>query len=168
MTKAVGLADVWRSPSLWLATLGGWGLSPYMPGTVGSLVTLPVAAALVSVSTPVMLGLMVALLVLGSWAAAEAGCTLGKTDHGAIVVDELLGQLLTLWIALWLLSGTTLDIQTLFLGFVCFRLYDIAKPWPVGWCDRQFKNGFGVMLDDIIAALWAGMVLVGLLLLLRS
>lgn len=168
MTKAVGLADVWRSPSLWLATLGGWGLSPYMPGTVGSLVTLPVAAALVSVSTPVMVGLMVALLVLGSWAAAEAGRTLGKTDHSAIVVDELLGQLLTLWIALWLLPGTTLDAQTLCLGFACFRLYDIAKPWPVGWCDRQFKNGFGVMLDDIVAALWAGMVLVGLLLLLRS
>ncbi len=167
MTETVRLGQVWRSPSLWIATLGGVGLSPRMPGTLGSLVTLPLAAALEHSNNVTMLGLMVAVLVLGTWASANAGRALGKTDHGAIVVDELLGQLLTLWIAMWLLPGTILDAQTLLVGFVCFRLYDIVKPWPAGWCDRRFKNGFGVMLDDIVAAFWAGMVLVGLLLVSR-
>ena len=81
----------------------------------------------------------------------------GQADPGAIVIDEVAGQ----WIAL-LPVATTVWWQWA-LGFALFRFFDIFKPWPVGWADRRVKGGFGVMIDDVIAGAYAGVILYGLM-----
>ena len=76
----------------------------------------------------------------------------GEHDPGPVVVDEVAGQWLTLAIV-------PLDAIWFVAGFCAFRLFDIVKPWPVGWLDRRVKGGFGVMLDDIAAGLYAAVLL---------
>lgn len=79
----------------------------------------------------------------------------GKDDPGPVVIDEVAGQWLTLAVA-------PMNLQFYALGFVLFRIADIWKPWPASWADRQIKGGLGVMLDDVLAAVYAGAVLYGL------
>ena len=97
------------------------------------------------------------LLFLGVWAAEQAGAAWGKPDHGAIVIDEVLGQLLALALPYYVLGASAVSFQFLLVGFVLFRLFDIAKPWPVSYFDNHWKSGWGVMLDDVVAGLLAGL-----------
>ena len=89
------------------------------------------------------------LFVLGVWASAKTGKALGVSDHGGIVIDEIAAFLLVL---AFVPSGpsTYLWVAT---AFVVFRVFDITKPWPIGLADRTIKGGFGVMFDDLLAAL---------------
>ncbi len=124
----------------------GVGLVPFAAGTWGALLGLFLARGLHPWVGDgyFFLGLALAF-VLGIWAAAVTGRALGKEDHGAIVWDEVVAMAL-----ITAMFPGSLKAQA-FL-FLLFRLFDIAKPGPVGWADRQVKGGFGVMLDDLVAA----------------
>lgn len=132
-----------------IATWFGSGLLPRAPGTWGSLAALPFAALLVWFGGwPLLLAASGLLFVLGTWASERYARRLGKKDPSEIVVDEVLGQ----WLVLlpW-----ALDPFAYLLGFAAFRVFDIAKPWPVSLADRRLAGGLGIMLDDVIAAGYA-------------
>ena len=145
---AAGLAAT--HPAFLLATWFGAGRLPRAPGTWGSLTALPFAAALAWLGGP-WLGLLIALAVfgLGVWASDRYMAACGLHDPAAIVVDEVVGQ----WLTLALLPLTPVAYL---LGFVLFRIADMVKPWPAAWIDRTVADAFGVMLDDVVAAIYAG------------
>jgi phosphatidylglycerophosphatase A len=139
-------------PAGWIATGFGAGLSPFAPGTVGSAVALLPWLWLRELPTLACLGVIVAAFALGVWVSHVLVARLRAEDPGWIVVDEFVGQWLALVFAppgwIWLLAG-----------FLLFRLFDVWKPWPVSWVDRNVEGGFGVMLDDALAGLLAGLAL---------
>lgn len=146
-----------------ITTFGGAGLLPKAPGTWGSLAALPFAYLLHMLGGfPLLVIASLCVFALGWWATAKE--TAGQTDHdpSEIVIDEVAGQ----WIALWALSAGLWfsdPASTLFPwpgvigGFLLFRLFDIAKPWPVSRFDRM-TTSFGVMMDDVAAGLMASAV----------
>lgn len=145
-----------------IATFLGIGLIRPAPGTWGSLAALPVAWALhVLGGFPALAIATVAVFLLGWWATHVE--TLGKADHdpSEIVIDEVVGQ----WIALWPIAygawAMDVEITRLWPGwivaFVAFRLFDIWKPGPIGWADRR-ADALGVILDDVIAGVFAALV----------
>ena len=126
----------------------GSGLLRPAPGTWGTLFAWLVFAVLDPwLSDAVWAGVIVVMFVLGSAAVERTGKALGRPDHGAIVIDEIVA----FWLVLWLLPG---GVFTQAAAFVGFRLFDILKPPPIGAVDRRFKNGLGVMLDDLLAAFY--------------
>ncbi|MBA2411112.1 MAG: phosphatidylglycerophosphatase A [Gammaproteobacteria bacterium] len=131
-----------------LAFGAGAGLIPYAPGTAGTLVALPVYTLLQPLSLSLYLAVLVVMLAVGTWICGRASVALGVHDHSGIVWDEIVGYLITMLTAPpgwgWMLAG-----------FVVFRLFDIAKPWPVSLIDRRMGGGAGIMLDDIVAGLYA-------------
>ena len=135
-------------PEMWLATGFGAGLSPRAPGTVGSLVGVAIYLALAGLPLAAYLGVVLVLAVAGVILCERAGRILGVADHPGIVWDEIVGMLITL-------AGTPPSWQGVVLGFALFRLFDIMKPWPVAAIDRRVRGGLGVMLDDVMAALYA-------------
>lgn len=140
------------TPSGFLATGLASGLSPKAPGTVGTLVAVPLALMLKTLP-PVHYGIaLVAAFLLGLWLCRAAERALGEADHGAVVWDEFVGY----WVAVALVPPSAL---WLFLAFVLFRILDIWKPWPIGWLDHHLKGGMGVMMDDLVA----GLITLGLL-----
>ncbi|MEQ8227296.1 MAG: phosphatidylglycerophosphatase A [Rhodospirillales bacterium] len=140
-------------PASLVATVFGAGLSPVAPGTVGSLVALPAAWLIHVTAGPLaLLVATAAVFLVGWWASSVYVGKTGFEDPGAVVVDEVAGQWLVLAVA-------PLDIWYFAAAFVLFRLFDIAKPWPVSWADGRIKGGFGVMFDDILAGLYGAAVL---------
>jgi phosphatidylglycerophosphatase A len=141
-------ADVWRHPVHFLAFGFGSGLVPFAPGTMGTLVALPLFWFLQPLGTPAYVAALVVLFVVGIPLCERTTRALGVHDHPAIVWDEIVGYLLTMLLAPegwgWVL-----------VGFVLFRLFDIVKPFPIGWVDRRVRGGLGIMLDEVIAALFA-------------
>lgn len=136
-------------PALWLATWFGSGLLPRMPGTWGSAAALPFAWVLVWLGGPWLLVLAAALVfALGLWASARYMEAAQVHDPGAIVIDEVAAQWLTL-------AFMPLDPLIYTLGFVFFRVADVLKPWPVNWLDRRVGGALGVMIDDLVAAIYA-------------
>ncbi len=143
------------SPAGFIATGFGSGLSRYAPGTVGSLAALLLAAVYLRYlpASPLWLALLlVAALLLGVWCCGIAGRHLGVHDHSALVWDEFVGQ----WLVL---LAVPVSWQGWLAAFVLFRVFDILKPWPVRTADRLVKGGWGVMLDDILAAVYALLLL---------
>jgi phosphatidylglycerophosphatase A len=140
-------------PAHFIALGGGAGLSPLMPGTIGTLVAVPIAWLLFGTSGT--LGWLVTLAIVtvaGAWAAQVTGRNLGAADHGAIVVDEIAAFLLVLF-----LVGA--DPMRQAIAFVVFRFFDIVKPPPIRQVDAAWKNGAGVMADDFVAAFYTLIVL---------
>lgn len=137
-----------RHPLGWLATGFGSGLSPIAPGTVGSTVALLPWLALRHLPLSTYALVLVAAFVLGVWAAQWVIDRLGTEDPGLVVIDEFVGVWITLFAAppgwLWTV-----------VGLLLFRLFDIAKPRPVGYIDRHLKGGCGAMADDALAGLFA-------------
>lgn len=130
-------------PAHFLALGFGAGLSPKAPGTVGTLVAFPLFWLLLE-SSLYWIWVVIFLLV-GVWACGVAGKALGVHDHGGIVWDEVAAFLMVLPFAPPSLVGFA-------LAFALFRLFDIWKPFPIGWLDARMKGGLGVMLDDVLAA----------------
>ena len=132
-----------------LATWFGSGKLPKAPGTWGALAALPFAWVIVALAGDT--GLLLAAILLfaaGCWAADSEAAMAGARDPSWVVVDEVVGQ----WLTLVLVPLHLLDY---FVGFLLFRLFDIWKPWPVSWSERRFGGGFGIMIDDVLAAAYA-------------
>ncbi|MFN9155548.1 MAG: phosphatidylglycerophosphatase A [bacterium] len=148
-TSAARVPDarwVFSSPAAFIAFGGGSGLAPRAPGTAGTLVAFPLHLLLGWLLAPTLhLAAIGALFVLGVWACAAAGRALGADDHGGIVIDEVAAFLLVLW---WVPPSLPAWVA----AFALFRLFDIWKPQPIRWFDRNLKGGFGVMFDDLLAA----------------
>jgi phosphatidylglycerophosphatase A len=132
----------------------GTGLSPVAPGTVGSLVGILFAWLSLDLGLPVQLAIAAAISVSGIWICGESARRIGVHDHGGIVWDEIAGMYITLLVAPPTIAGWI-------LAFVLFRVFDIAKPWPIRDLDHRLGGGLGIMLDDLAAALYA-LILLGL------
>ncbi len=145
---------VLTDPVNFLAFGLGTGLSPIAPGTVGSLLGVALAWLTIDLGLYVQLGVAVAVSVVGIWICGESARRIGVHDHGGIVWDEIAGMYVTLLVAPPTILGYA-------LGFVLFRLFDIAKPWPIRDLDHRLGGGLGIMLDDLAAALYA-LILLGL------
>jgi phosphatidylglycerophosphatase A len=141
-----------RALAVAVGTGFGVGFSPFASGTAGSLLAVVFYVPLAASGLPAVAIAVVLLFPVGVWAAGVCGKRYGAHDHGRIVVDEIVGQ----FIALasfparpgWLLSG-----------FLLFRLFDIWKPFPAGWIDDRWRTPFGVMADDVVAAVYANLTL---------
>ncbi|TAL03896.1 MAG: phosphatidylglycerophosphatase A [Rhodospirillaceae bacterium] len=131
----------------------GCGLSPVAPGTVGSLGALPLGALIHWSFGSQALAVSAVVLFLVGWAITAAHLDEDSTgkDPQWIVIDEVAGQWLTL-------AAVPLHPLDCLLAFVLFRLFDIAKPWPVSWADRRVGGALGIMLDDLLAGLYAAVV----------
>lgn len=146
-------------PAGWIATGFGSGLSPVAPGTAGSLAALLPWLALRDLPLPYYALAVTVAFALGVWACAWVVRRTGVADPGFAVWDEFVG----LWIALAPLVGMTGRWAWIGTGFILFRIFDIWKPWPVSWADRNIHGGLGVMLDDVFAGSYAAIALALLL-----
>jgi phosphatidylglycerophosphatase A len=149
------------SPAGWIACGFGSGLTPKAQGTFGSLAAILPWLLLRGLSVPAWLAVIVVAFAIGVWACDVAGRVIRVDDHRSLVWDEFVG----LWITL--LPALLAPWWAVVAGFALFRLFDVWKPWPIAWFDRRVKGGFGVMLDDAIAGIFAGIVLYLVLLLAR-
>ena len=140
-------------PAALIATAGGIGLLPLMPGSWGSVAALPCAWAIRAFAGPAGLAAAAVLVFLiGTWAAAAVARASGHQDPQFIVVDEVAAQ----WLVL---VAAPLDWRAYLAAFLLFRVFDIWKPWPVRAVERRVQGGLGIMLDDVAAALYAILLL---------
>jgi len=143
-----------RGPAVWIATAFGAGYSPFAPGTAGSAVGVVVVVGLSLLRLPpirasVVLALgAVFLFAVGVWAAGQAEDYFGRTDPGQVVIDEVVGQMLTF------LLLPRASYAWLGAGFLLFRIFDILKPFPARRAER-IPRGWGIMVDDVVAGLYA-------------
>ncbi len=145
-----------KAPRILLATWFGAGYAPKAPGTFGSVAALPVGWIIaVSGGWEMLFAAAVLVTVIGVWAADGYMAESGTHDPGPVVIDEVAGQWLAMVPASALGAPAVLGIA---LAFVLFRLFDILKPWPISWADKQVGGGFGVMLDDVLAGVAAGLI----------
>ena len=143
---------VMTDPVNFLAFGFGTGLAPFAPGTFGSLPGVLLFWLTMDFGLYVQLGVVVALVVSGIWLCGESARRIGVHDHGGIVWDEIAGMYVTLLAA-------PISVVGWMLAFVLFRLMDIVKPWPIRDLDHRMKGGLGIMLDDLVAALYAAVLL---------
>ncbi len=146
---------VWRDPVHFLALGFGSGCAPKAPGTFGTVAAIPLYWLAQDLSLGVFIGLTALMFLIGIWLCDRTAKDLGEHDHPSIVWDEIVGYFATMIAAptgwVWIL-----------VGFVLFRIFDILKPWPIKTVDQQVSGGFGIMLDDLLAAVYAGLLLQGL------
>lgn len=145
-------ASVWRNPVHFLAFGFGSGTIPFAPGTFGTLAAIPLYLLLSKLSVLLYLFMTLLVVLAGIWICGRTSADLGVHDHSGIVWDEFAGFLITMiWVPvewLWIVAG-----------FLLFRFFDILKPWPIGWIDRKVEGGLGIMLDDILAGIYACLLL---------
>jgi len=144
--------DLLRNPVQFLAFGFGSGLSPWGPGTAGTLVAVPLYLLVAHWSLAQYTGFIVLTALLGVWICGVASRQLQVHDHPGIVWDEFVGY----WITMW---AVPVDWVWIVAGFVVFRVYDIVKPWPVSVLDRKVGGGFGIMIDDVLAGVMACLTL---------
>jgi phosphatidylglycerophosphatase A len=141
-----------QHPSHFIALGFGSGLANVAPGTFGTLVGLPLFWALTFTPEPVHYFTLAILFLVGIPLCTKAGNALGVSDHGSIVWDEIVAMMLVL-------EFTPLKAEWWLVAFALFRIFDIWKPFPISQCDAKLKGGFGVMFDDLLAAIYAIAVL---------
>ena len=145
-------AQLLRHPDQLLAFGFGSGLAPKAPGTFGTLAAIPFYLLLQYLPPVAYVTLLIAAFIIGVWLCERSSRALRCHDHPGIVWDEFVGYWLTMLCApsawWWIV-----------VGFLLFRLFDIVKPWPISWFDRKVEGGFGIMLDDVIAGVFALVVL---------
>jgi len=143
---------VWQDPVYFIAFGFGSGLMPKAPGTFGTLAAIPVYCLISLFSWPWYLAFTLLAFILGVWVSDRVTQDLGVQDYQGIVWDEVVGYLLTMFMAphgwSWMI-----------LGFVLFRIFDIWKPQPIRFVDKKVQGGLGVMLDDVLAAIPAFVIL---------
>jgi phosphatidylglycerophosphatase A len=148
-----------RPPGPWvlLAAWGPCGYAPVAPGTFGTLGAIPLYLAVSRLAPGAYVAFTFAFSALAVYAAERAGKYWGIADASPIVIDEVAGYLLTM-------ALVPFSWPAVAAGFVLFRIFDVLKPWPASALDRV-KNGFGVVMDDLAAAVWAWTALLALRLL---
>lgn len=138
----------WNNPLHLLAFGLGSGAAPKAPGTFGTLAAIPLYLLISQLTPWHYLVVVLIMLGFGVWLCDKVAQELGVHDHPGIVWDEWVGFFITMWLAptgwIWLL-----------LGFGLFRFFDIFKPWPINLLDRNVPGGWGIMLDDLVAGLYA-------------
>lgn len=141
--------------SYWIAFGFGSGLAPKAPGTFGTLMAIPLYLALSSLPAWLYLSVVALAFIVGVYVASIVTRELGIEDFSGVVWDEMVGYWLTMMFvpvhALWII-----------VGFLLFRFFDILKPFPIGWVEKRVSGGLGIMLDDILAAVPAWIILQGL------
>jgi len=134
------------------------GYLPKAPGTWGSLVGVLLVFLLHALSLQIYLSVVAGLFIVGSFVAGEAEKILDNRDPGVVVIDEIVGMLITM-------IAVPVTPPTMVLGFILFRVFDIAKPFPVNFFDQHFHGGLGIMLDDVVAGIYS-LIIMQLILLL--
>lgn len=152
------LATLWRQFVHMLAFGFGAGLAPVAPGTVGTLVAVPVWWLLAQLSITVYCVIVVGMGLAGIWICGKTARDLNTPDHPGIVWDEIIGYLITMFMA-------PVSAVWMVIGFLLFRLFDIWKPFPIRWLERRVPGGLGIVLDDVMAGLYAFAVMQALLIL---
>jgi phosphatidylglycerophosphatase A len=141
-----------KTPSGLLASGFGSGLSPYAPGTAGTIAAIPFAIALKTLDGFWFWLMLVTAFVLGVWVCGRVSEKMGVHDHGGIVWDEMVGY----WLAVAFVPA---QWEWLLAAFVLFRFFDIFKPWPINLLDKNVSGGFGIMIDDVLAAIYTMVLL---------
>ena len=144
--------SVLTDPVNFLAFGFGTGLAPFAPGTFGSIPGLILFWLTLDFGLYVQLSIAIAMALVGIWICGESARRIGVHDHGGIVWDEIVGMYVTLFLA-------PVSIVGFVLAFVLFRIMDIVKPWPIRDLDHSMQGGLGIMLDDLLAALYAALLL---------
>jgi phosphatidylglycerophosphatase A len=137
---------------LFLATGFGVGYSPLVPGTLGTLLAIPVYYFLSNISSPIYEITLTGFFFLSVWISENAEIAFGKKDDRRIVIDEMMGFLITM---LWVPK----TILFVIIGFFLFRFFDILKPFPIRHLEKRLKGGFGVVLDDVMAGVFSNIIL---------
>lgn len=141
-----------RNPVHFLAFGFGSGLSPKAPGTAGTLVALLLWPLLAGLPLMLYLAIVVVVSISGFYLCGKTASDLGVHDHPGIVWDEIAG----FWLAM---TAVPLTWYWMLAGFLLFRLFDIWKPWPIGWLDRKVSGGVGIMVDDLLAGVFTWLLL---------
>ena len=147
-TSQVNFRELLKRPVCFLGLGFGSGLAPKAPGTFGTLAAIPIYWLIKDLPLAIYLAITLVAFIAGIWICQQSADWLGKDDPSAVVWDEIVGYLITMIAAP---SGW----QWLLLGFVLFRFFDILKPWPISWADKSLHGGMGIMVDDVIAGLFA-------------
>ncbi len=130
----------------------GAGLAKKMPGTAGTLVGVLCYLGLAGLPLAYYTAVTLLLFLAGIWLCGQTARDLAVHDHPAIVWDEIVGYLVTM-------TAAPAGWRWVLAGFLLFRLFDIWKPWPIHWLDRRASGGFGIMVDDLLAAVYAAFLL---------
>lgn len=128
------------------------GYLPKAPGTWGSLLGVGLWAGMYRLGLLHYAGVVAALFIIGTVCAGSAEKILDRGDPGIVVIDEIVGQLIAL-------SAAPFHPAAALLGFILFRAFDIIKPFPINWLDKHIHGGLGIMLDDVVAGLYAFLIL---------
>ncbi|MDP7593898.1 MAG: phosphatidylglycerophosphatase A [Litorilituus sp.] len=136
------------NPIQFLALGFGSGLAPKAPGTFGTLAAIPLYFILSTLTTSFYALAVLFMTIAGFYICGKAADDLGVHDHPAIVWDEFVGFLITMFMV-------PISWQSLTLGFILFRLFDIIKPWPISFIDKKVSGGFGIMIDDVLAGIFS-------------
>ncbi len=151
-SKQLTPQQILADPVLFLAFGFGSGLAKKAPGTFGTVAGIPVYLLMAQTDLLAYSVLTLLALLVGVWICDNAAKKLGEHDFGGIVWDEIVGLFITLW-------AVPVTWQNIGLGFVLFRFFDIVKPWPIKWVDRKVQGGLGIMLDDVLAGIFAALLL---------
>jgi phosphatidylglycerophosphatase A len=155
MTTSPNFRFLISHPAHFFALGFGSGLANKAPGTFGTLIGLPLFWFISNQSIHIKLAIITSFFIVGIYFCEVAGKNLGVPDHGAIVWDEIVAMML-------MLTFTPANMIWWLLAFALFRLFDIWKPYPIQQFDAQLKNGFGVMFDDLLAAIYGILSLMGI------
>ena len=134
--------------AMFLATGFYTGRVPVAPGTFGSLIGLPLCFVLAGIQLPPAIIGLVLFIGLAVWVSDNAARTLKRKDPGCIVIDEIAGMMVTL-------IGVPVHLTSVIIGFILFRILDIAKPFPIRMIDKRLSGGLGIVADDVVAGLFA-------------
>lgn len=144
--------SVWTNPLHFIAFGFGSGAMPFAPGTWGTVAAIPLYLAIRHLSLSHYLIILTIAILAGIWLCDKVAKEVGVHDHPGIVWDEIVGYGVTM-------IAAPQGWQWIILGFLLFRLFDIWKPWPIKWLDRRAPGGFGIVIDDLLAAIYAWVVL---------
>lgn len=148
----VNFRELLKRPVCLLGLGFGSGLAPKAPGTFGTLAALPIYWLMQDLPLASYLAIILIAFIVGIWICQKSAEWLGSDDPSAVVWDEIVGYLVTM------IAAPT-GWQWIIVGFVLFRLFDIWKPWPICWFDKNLHGGLGIMVDDVVAGLFAWLAL---------
>lgn len=143
---------VWKNPLYFIAFGFGSGAVPFAPGTFGTLMAIPFYLVLRLLPLPYYLAFIVLFIIFTSWLCDRISRDTNTHDHPGMCIDEFAGFFVTM-------IAAPAGFYWILLGFVLFRLFDIIKPWPISYADKNIKGGFGMIFDDVLAGIYAMIII---------